>query len=215
MAVTASAARAAPVIKTPVPEGSVDAGADVLLEPAAGTSLTVRFRPNGCDSPTCEVLAMTGTEPAGPATSTVTPVGAATVQSVTETPLAAESVLFAYWAYQDDSICSAAWGCWAWRMTLGSSGWCDTDGWCWGTRSRYGRVADINCGRSSAGYTISTEDCAFHADPSQTDLYASYRARLRRRARVSAQRGSLCPPALPARPLLGRGGLTATSGRRS
>jgi hypothetical protein len=118
----------------------------------------------------------------GASTSAVTPLGATRVESVSEQPgsvappLAAAGVLFAYWAYRDDTICSAAFGCGVWRMTLGSSGWCDTDSWCWGTRSRYGRVADINCGRASVGYTISNEDCSFHNDPSKTSLYAAYRA---------------------------------------
>lgn len=179
--VIAAPAIAAPEVRPASAASSVDAGADVIVEPRAGANLQVRFRPNGCNDAACDVLAMVGNSGrAANATSTVTPVGGTTVQAVSErpleAPLAVQSVLFAYWAYQDDSICSAVFGCEVWRMTLGSSGWCDTDGWCWGTRSRYGRVADINCGRGSAGYTISNEDCDFHGDPSKTDLYSSYQA---------------------------------------
>jgi hypothetical protein len=172
-----------------------EAGADVILAPAAGTDMTVTVRPAGCRRAECKITAtasnVTG-KSARPA-SAVVPLNGATVESVSEqangAPLGVQAqanaaqpglqalaaVSLFYWSYSNDKLCSGVpAGCTFWNMTLGSSAWCDSDGWCWGTRSRYSHVGDINCASGGKGFSIDNNDCSFHVDPSKTSLYANY-----------------------------------------
>jgi hypothetical protein len=198
LAIGVASSHAAVEVQPSLPDGVTlgpdEAGATVVLVPAAGQTVSARVRPAGCDSANCEEVVRAASpqpgqigagrrSPAASTASIVVPAKGATVVSASDastsastarrsTPKARAAIGIADWGTRTDQACSTL-GCTVWKYTLTSHAYCDQDGWCWGTRSRYGYVGDIGCGGSGNGYSLSRDDCSFHVDPSKTDLYAA------------------------------------------
>jgi hypothetical protein len=188
-------------VQTALPDGITlapeEANADAVITAAPGQQVSATVRPRGCNSDACAAVITTsglppqrGNRPLVPPgrSGTVVPLNGAKVTATREGASTASAAMVRTrkhgptaraavtvndpWGYVTDYMCSTG-GCWMWKFFLSSHAYCDSSGWCWGTRSRYNYVGDIGCWGQGAGYSVTRDECGFHSDPSTQYLYAS------------------------------------------